>query len=114
MTDMQQITESFRNDVIETSFRKPVLVDFWAAWCGPCRVLSPILEKLARESSGAWRLVKINTDRYPELSQEYRIRGIPAVKMFVNGAVAAEFVGALPEAAVKKWLQEHLPAGREA
>ncbi len=103
------VSGDFQQDVIETSRRKPVLVDFWAPWCGPCRMLSPTLDRLARESKGAWRLVKINTDQHPDLATRYEVRGIPAVKLFVNGAVAAEFVGALPEHAVRQWLDEHLP-----
>lgn len=106
---MNTVPEFFQKEVLDKSKEKPVVVDFWAEWCRPCRILSPTLEKLARESKGAWRLVKINTDRQPGLSMQYDIRGIPAVKMFVNGAVAAEFVGALPEPAVRQWLDEHLP-----
>ena len=101
---------SFETEVLDKSHEKPVVVDFWAPWCGPCRVLGPTVEKLARASGGAWRLVKINTDRYPELGQRYGVRGIPAVKMFQGGAVVAEFTGALPESQVRAWLAEHLPA----
>lgn len=100
----------FQQDVIETSRRKPVLVDFWAPWCGPCRILGPTLEKLAKESGGAWRLVKINADKFPDLIRRYGVRGIPAVKLFVDGTVKDEFVGALPEHAVRRWLDQSLPA----
>lgn len=107
---MNNVPEFFQREVLDKSAQKPVLVDFWAEWCGPCRILGPVLEKLARESKGAWRLVKINTDRQPALSQQYGVRGIPAVKLFRNGQVQAEFTGALPEHAVRRWLDEHLAA----
>lgn len=100
----------FQSDVIETSFKKPVLVDFWAPWCGPCRVLGPVLEKLAEEQSTRWQLVKINTDEHQEISAQFGIRGIPAVKLFVDGQVANEFTGALPEHALRKWLDEAIPS----
>ncbi|CAN5599558.1 hypothetical protein BH23BAC4_BH23BAC4_00180 [soil metagenome] len=98
-----------QKDGIEKSKDKPVVVDFWAPWCGPCRVLGPTIDKLARESQGAWRLVKINVDAHPQLAQEYEVRGIPAVKMFRDGKVAAEFTGALPELEIRRWLDQHLP-----
>ncbi len=100
---------NFQKDVIEASQETPVVVDFWAEWCAPCKVLGPILEKLDQEANGAWRLVKVNTEQYPQLSAQYGIRGIPAVKMFYGGEVIAEFVGALPEAQVRRWLEEHIP-----
>lgn len=106
---MATASAKFQEAVIEASHRKPVLVDFWAPWCGPCRVLGPTLKKLAKESNGAWRLVKINTDSFQELSRQYRIQSIPAVKLFYQGKVIAEFVGALPETSVRRWLDEHLP-----
>jgi putative thioredoxin len=100
----------FEQDVLAASHDRPVLVDFWAAWCGPCRVLGPILERLEAEAGGAWRLVKIDTDRHPALSQAAGIRGIPAVKLYAEGALVGEFTGALPEPAVRRWLEEHLPS----
>jgi putative thioredoxin len=104
------MSDKFKSEVLDKSHEKPVLVDFWAPWCGPCHVLGPTLEKLARESGGEWRLVKINVDGQQELAARYGIRGIPAVKLFRDGEVAAEFTGALPEPAVRQWLDRHIAA----
>lgn len=103
-------TDNFEKDVIERSYRMPVLVDFWAEWCGPCRVLGPVLEKLAEESNGSWALAKLNTDKHPELSARYGIRSIPNVKLFVDGKVVDGFIGALPENMVRDWLTKALPS----
>ena len=101
--------EEFERDVIAESHEIPILVDFWAPWCGPCRTLGPVLDKLSEESATRWRLFKVNTDEAREVSQRYGIRGIPAVKLFVEGKIAREFTGALGEADVRRWLEEALP-----
>ncbi len=106
---MNYEVKDFSKDVLEASFNKPVLVDFWAEWCGPCRVLGPVLERLAEKNNGEWVLAKVNSDEYPELSAKYGIRSIPNVKLFYNGEVINEFVGALPEPAIKEWLKKSVP-----
>ena len=103
----------FENSVIERSRTIPVLVDFWAPWCGPCRVLGPILDKLAAEHAGTWELCKVNTDEAPAIAQRYGVRGIPSVKLFVDGEVVKAFTGALGEAQVRAWLREALPSSED-
>ena len=101
--------KDFSVDVIAKSQAVPVLVDFWAAWCGPCKTLGPILERLASGSDGRWVLAKVDTDKNQELAAQYRIQSIPNVKLFVDGKVVDEFAGALPERAVAQWLEKALP-----
>jgi|WetSurMetagenome_2_1015567.scaffolds.fasta_scaffold00267_22 putative thioredoxin len=99
----------FQRDVLDRSRTVPVVVDFWAEWCGPCKVLGPILEKLAASAEGRWELVKVDTEKYQDIAIRYNIASIPNVKLFVDGEVVDEFVGALPEYAVAEWLDRAVP-----
>jgi len=98
-------TQSFMKDVIEESKRQPVLVDFWAPWCGPCRQLTPVLEKTVRAAKGKVKLVKMNIDDHPAIPGQMGIQSIPAVIAFVNGQPADGFMGALPESQVVAFLE---------
>jgi putative thioredoxin len=101
--------DGFTRDVIDASRDAPVLVDFWAPWCGPCRVLGPMLEKLERDYSGRFRLVKINSDESPELSAQFGVRSIPYVIAFVDGKPVNAFVGALPESELRAFIDKVIP-----
>jgi putative thioredoxin len=98
-------TQAFRRDVLEESRRQPVLVDFWAPWCGPCKQLTPVLEKAVRAAKGAAKLVKMNIDEHPAVATQLGIQSIPAVIAFVNGQLADGFMGALPESQITAFLE---------
>ncbi len=99
-------TESFMADVIEASSEVPVIVDFWAPWCGPCKQLGPIIEKVVKAARGAVRLVKLDIDKHPEIPQQLRVQSIPAVFAFVGGRPVDGFAGALPESQVKAFVDK--------
>lgn len=109
--------QNFEAELINASMRQPVLLDIWAPWCGPCRTLGPLLEKLETAYAGRFALAKLNSDEVPEiasqLSQMFGVRSIPFCVMFVDGQPVDGFVGALPEAQIREFLDKHVPAGEE-
>jgi len=100
--------DNFEKEVIERSMKVPVVVDFFATWCMPCNILSPILEKMAEKYKGKFLLVKMNVDDAQETSNKYKVSGIPAVKMFRKGKVVDDFVGAVPEDFLKEWIEKNI------
>ena len=104
---------SFEREVIEASKQAPVVVDFWAPWCGPCRVLKPILEKLADEYQGRFKLAKVNSDENVELASSFGVRSIPDVVAFRDGKPVSHFLGAVPESQVRAFIEQLLPSPSE-
>ncbi len=106
--------QDFNALVVENSFKQPVLVDFWAEWCQPCQALIPVLTKLAEEYNGAFILAKVNSDEQGELAAHAGVKSLPTVKLFVNGQIVDEFMGALPESEVRKFLDKYIQTESDA
>ena len=102
--------QDFEAEVLRKSMEVPVVVDFWAEWCAPCKVLGPILERLAAESAGKWVLAKVNTEVHQEIARQHAIQSIPNVKLCYERKVVSEFLGALPDYLVLRWLKKTLPS----
>jgi len=105
--------ETFNSDVVERSRTTPVIIDLWAEWCGPCKQLSPVLEKLAGEADGQWVLAKVDVDANPRLAQALQVQSIPMVVAVIGGQLVDGFLGALPEAQVKQWISQVVAAAEQ-
>ncbi|CAB3800158.1 Chaperedoxin [Paraburkholderia ultramafica] len=111
---MDTTLATFEQDVITASTLAPVLVDFWAPWCGPCKSLGPMLEKLEAEAAGKWKLVKVNVDENQELAAHFQVRSIPHVMAFADGQPVDQFVGVLPEGQLREFIERLVPQGADA
>jgi putative thioredoxin len=100
---------NFMTDVVEASAHTPTLVDFWAPWCGPCKQLMPVLDRIAAEYGGSFKLAKVNTDEQQELAQKVGVRSLPTVVLFKDRTAVDHFVGIVPEAQIRQLLDKHLP-----
>uniref|UniRef100_UPI0030038BF4 thioredoxin n=1 Tax=Anunuuluaehu liula TaxID=3049639 RepID=UPI0030038BF4 len=106
LTVLQVIDSSFNEEVIRSN--RPVLVDFWAPWCGPCRMIAPVVDEIADEYAGTVKVVKINTDENPSASTEYGIRSIPTLMIFIDGKIVDTVIGAVPKSTLASTLQKQL------
>src|SRR3989449_3273907 len=109
-TVVEVTDDTFVQAVLEESHRRPVVVDFWAEWCAPCRTIGPVLERLAAERQGSFLLAKLDVDANPQAAQAFRIQSIPAVKAFRDGKLVDEFIGAIPETAIRQFIDFVLPS----
>lgn len=107
-TEIEVNDGNFEKEVIEKSKNIPVVVDFWAEWCPPCKMLGPILEKLAKEYNGKFVLAKADLNKNQQKADQYNVRSIPNVKMFKNGNIIDEFIGAIPGEQVREWLNKNI------
>ncbi len=106
MTTLNTTDDKFKSDVLDSS--KPVLVDFWAEWCGPCKAIAPSLDEISEEMSEKLKVVKLNIDENPNISQMYNIRSIPALMLFKDGELQSEILGALPKSQLESWINDNI------
>ncbi|MEM4719265.1 MAG: thioredoxin [Candidatus Pacearchaeota archaeon] len=105
---MEVTDNNFEKEVIQESEKIPVIVDFWAPWCGPCLILKPIIEDISKEMKGKVKIVKLNVEENPVIAEKFEIMSIPNVKMFKKGEIVAEFLGVRPKSFIVSWIEENL------